>query len=104
MKTVEVSKEVAEEVHRLNGRIVELEQAWFHADRACTMAITERDELYAKCRRYEEDNANMEKALRGILKMRDCDGEDLLDAQLMAAMAVNPEDYDADARAGWGLR
>lgn len=67
-------------------------------------AQAELDALRAKCRRYEEDNANMEKALRGILKMRDCDGEDLLDAQLMAAMAVNPEDYDADARAGWGLR
>lgn len=72
MKTVEASKEVADEVHRLNRRILELEDACDHYDRACTSALDERDQLYAKCMRYEEAMAEVRDEIGQCLK-RDAD-------------------------------
>lgn len=59
--------------------------------------------LWRRVAELEAEKANLEKAHRQILEMRNqvhC----LLDAQIMAAMAVNPEDYEPEARAAWGLR
>jgi hypothetical protein len=49
-----------------------------------------------------QENDNQRKALQIILDMRYCD-ESLTDAQMIAAMVLNPQDYSLEARQAQGL-
>jgi len=52
---------------------------------------------------HGQENENQRKALQIILDMRYCD-ESLVDAQMIAAMVLNPQDYSLEARQSQGLR
>ena len=50
-----------------------------------------------------QDNENQRKALQLILDLRGS-GESLCDAQMIAGMVLNPQDYDLESRQAQGLR